>query len=265
MSVELVPLDEVRRLYLELLKSSLSDTLHQHTFTAYNLGNGNVDIRPSSPDSYEKRLVGLEWPASSETMIGMKRLNNLQSCIEQVIRDKVPGDMIETGVWRGGATIFMRAVLRVYGVTDRSVWVADSFAGLPPPNPKLHPEDAGDDHSTFSFLAVSQNEVEENFRRHHMLDAQVRFLRGWFRDTLPTVKQNTWSLLRLDGDMYESTMDALCNLYDGLSVGGFLIVDDYGCLPNCKKAVDDFRAERGITDPLQEVDWTGIFWRKGSV
>ena len=108
---------------------------------------------------------------------------------------------------------------------------------------------------------MSVESVRENFRRYGLLDDRVRFVEGWFRDTLPKLRTNTWALVRLDGDMYESTMDGLINLYDGLSVGGFLIVDDLALDP-CREAVEDFRRERRIEDPIEEIDWTGGYWRK---
>ncbi len=198
-------------------------------------------------------------------MVGMKRLDNLQYCITKVIEDNIPGDLIETGVWRGGATIFMRGVLKAYGVRDRTVFVADSFQGLPPPNPFKAPADAGDIHWTFGHLVVSMDEVKANFERYGLLDQQVCFLPGWFRDTLPDASIEKLAVMRLDGDMYESTMDALEALYTKLSPGGFVIVDDYGGIPACKSAVDDFRKSSHISEPIEAVDWTGIFWRKATL
>jgi O-methyltransferase len=192
-------------------------------------------------------------------MIGLARLDNLQTCIEQIVRDAVPGDLIETGTWRGGASIFMRGVLRALEVTDRRVWVADSFCGLPPPGD--FDADAGDMHHSFSELAVARDVVEENFRRYGLLDDQVRFIEGWFSETLPTLSAVRWSLLRLDGDMYESTIDALENLYPQLSPGGYVVVDD-GALAPCRQAVDDFRARHAVTEPIEPIDWTGFFWRR---
>ncbi len=104
-------------------------------------------------------------------------------------------------------------------------------------------------------------QVQSNFRAYDLLDDQVVFLKGWFKDTLPTAPIEKLAILRLDGDMYESTMDGLNNLYDKLSPGGFCIVDDYG-LPGCKLAIDDYRKEHGITDVMIQVDWTGWYWRK---
>jgi O-methyltransferase len=208
------------------------------------------------------RADGREWPPEADTMIGLKRLENLQYCVTEVIRKNVPGDFIETGVWRGGASIFMRALLKVYGDQTRLVWVADSFEGLPKPDGRYQ-QDEGDRHWKLSHtLAVSVEQVQANFARYGLLDNQVRFLVGWFKDTLPTAPINQLAVLRLDGDMYSSTMDALQSLYHRLSLGGYVIIDDYGAVPNCKQAVDDFRADHKITEQLHQIDWTGVFWEK---
>jgi O-methyltransferase len=218
----------------------------------------------SKDELANRRLLGNYWPVRAHTMIGLKRLDNIQFCVEMAIKDKIPGDLIETGVWRGGACIFMRAILEAYGDTTRTVWVADSFVGLPPPNAAAYHADAGDTHHTYSdFLAVSRREVEENFRRYNLLDGQVRFLEGWFKDTLPKAPIDRLAVLRLDGDMYESTIQTLEALYDKLSCGGFAIVDDYHLEP-CKQAVTDFRSGKGINDTIIDIDGNGVFWRKSS-
>jgi O-methyltransferase len=265
--------------YLTLLKGSLTATVHQAAYIARPsyAGTSRRAMRWSAAlvtrvlrarnwelvrrIPREALVEGRAWPLTGETMIGLARLDNLQTCIEQIVRDAVPGDLIETGTWRGGASIFMRGVLRALEVTDRRVWVADSFRGLPTPGDSN--ADAGDVHHTFTELAVSRAAVQENFRRYGLLDEQVRFVEGWFSETLPTLSQVRWSLLRLDGDMYESTMDALENLYPQLSPGGFVVVDD-GALAPCRQAVDDFRARNAITDRIELIDWTGFYWRRGA-
>lgn len=209
----------------------------------------------------DQREEGRIWPGYAHTMVGLKRLDNLQFCAEAVIRDGVEGDLIETGVWRGGACILMRAILAAYGIKDRKVYVADSFEGLPRPDPEKCPVDKGDTHYIRTWLAVSRDEVEDNFRRFGLLDDQVVFLKGWFKDTLPSAPMKKLAILRLDGDMYGSTMDALTNLYPKLSEGGFCIIDDYA-LPRCRKAVDDFRVTNSIEAEIRVVDWTGRYWRK---
>ena len=205
---------------------------------------------------------GTAWPVRAHTMIGLKRLNNIQHCVEAVISDRVPGDLIETGVWRGGACIFMRAILKAYSETERKVWVADSFSGLPPPTPSVYPADAGDTHHTHNqLLSVSRQTVEDNFQKYGLLDSQVQFLEGWFKDTLPGAPIEQLAILRLDGDMYESTIQALDALYDKLSPGGFVIVDDFA-LQGCAKAIHDFRDAHGVTDEVLDIDWTGVYWRR---
>jgi O-methyltransferase len=211
-----------------------------------------------------KRLSGTDWPTNADTMIGLKRLENIQFCIEQVLANGIKGDLIETGVWRGGAVIFMRAVLKAYGVTDRTVWVADSFTGLPPPDSVKYSHDKGDEHHLQSILSVSLEDVKANFRKYDLLDEQVKFLVGWFKDTLPNAPIGNLAVLRLDGDMYESTFDALTNLFPKVSIGGYVIIDDWNAIKACKAAVEEFRDKNQIKDKITPIDQTGVYWKKTS-
>jgi O-methyltransferase len=242
----------VRARYLELLKRALTNTIYE-----------DPNAAPWGPDGFDAaaRGDGSDWPRTAHTMIGRKRLDNLQECVATVLADDVPGDLVETGVWRGGASILMRGVLAAYGDPTRTVWVADSFDGLPPPEPEHYPADAGDTHHEVDFLAVPLEEVRNNFAKYDLLDDQVRFLPGWFRDTLPAAPIERLAVLRLDGDMYSSTWDALTALAPKVSAGGFVIVDDYHAVPGCRQAVDDYRAGHGIDAPMETIDWAGVFWR----
>jgi O-methyltransferase len=233
-----------KELYLELLKKTI---LHE--------------IWLKSETDREIRRQGLDWPEHAHSMIGRLRMENIQHCMESVLKNGVEGDFIETGVWRGGACIFMRGLLKANEINNRRVWVADSFEGLPKPNETKYPIDKNDPHHTFNFLKVSLEEVKENFRRYDLLDEQVCFLKGWFEDTLPTAPIEKLAVLRLDGDMYGSTMDSLRNLYPKVSKGGFIIIDDYG-LPNCVAAVTDFRKKFEIVEPLIRIDTFGVYWIK---
>jgi O-methyltransferase len=208
------------------------------------------------------REEGRDIPADADTMLGQARLRHLARCCIDAVRDGIPGDFIETGVWRGGACILMKGVLAAAGDAERRVFVADSFEGLPPPDPAKYPADAGDLHYIEDDLRVTREEVEERFRRYGLLDDRVVFLKGWFKDTLPTAPTERLAVARLDGDMYESTMDALRALYPRLSPGGWLIVDDYGAVEGCRRAVEDYRREHRIVEPLEEVDWTCVAWRR---
>lgn len=252
--------------YLDLLKRSLCDLLAPQTLTAVPQPGGTVVFEPLPDAERKRRETGADWPANATTMVGLRRLDHLQDCVETVIQEGVEGNLIETGVWRGGASILMRATLAALDAEDREIWLADSFEGLPRSSPEEYPEDADTDvHYEFDFLAVSEEEVRSAFERYGMLDERVRFLRGFFSDSLPPLKgHHRWSLLRLDGDMYESTIVALESLYPDLSPGGFVVIDDYGAIPQCRQAVADFRVANGIEEEIREIDWTGAYWRRRS-
>lgn len=208
-----------------------------------------------------KRSQGTDWPMFGYSMVGKARLNNIDKLTNLVIEEGIPGDFVETGVWRGGCTILMRAIADMRGASDRSVWCCDSFEGLPPPNDTDKELSATSDFSECGFLAVSQQEVEKNFARFGLLSERVKFLKGWFRDTLPTAPIEKIALLRMDGDLYESTMDALSNLYDKVSDGGFIVIDDYYSWNGCRTAVDEFRKSREIQAPLERIDAHSCYWR----
>lgn len=239
--------------YLELLKGCLTRELF-------------IEEEPADGRTLEQRRAdraeGRDWPAHAETMVGRARLDSLQTCVEQVLADGVPGDLFEAGVWRGGASILMRGVLEAHDDTGRQVWLADSFQGLPPPDPERYPADAGGDLSGFDQLAVSQARVAAGFERYGLLDERVHFLEGWFEDTLPTASVEQLAVLRLDGDYYSSTIVALEALEEKVVPGGFVIIDDHGAIEGCRQAVADYRGSRGITAEIVPVDWTGAYWRK---
>jgi hypothetical protein len=245
-------------LYLDLLKKSLTDTLF-HAEPELD----QADLRRTM--LHVRHYV--DGPAIS--MLPLGRLDQLQKCVIDVVRGGVPGDLIEAGVWRGGATILMRATLKALGVTDRAVWVADSFEGLPTPDAERFPLEARAHRGAviqtgFRNFAASLDEVKGNFRAYGLLDDQVVFLKGWFKETLASAPIERIAVMRLDGDFYESTMDGLRGLYDKLSVGGYAIIDDYGedAWTNCRKAVDDFRNERGIDDRMMSVDSKCYYWQR---
>jgi hypothetical protein len=228
---------------------------------------GRLDRDPplasSGVDGYrdEYREKGWDWPATAPSMIGVKRMENVRAECERVIRENVPGDFIETGVWRGGAAIMMRAVLNAYDVTDRRVFAADTFAGPPAPSRGSTVDEKANFHGHPDF-AVPLAEVKANFARYGLLDQQVVFLEGLFRDTLTKAPIEQLAVLRLDGDLYESTMDGLTYLYDKLSPGGALIADDYFLFESQREAIDEFRQNRGIADPIVQIDDFGGYWVK---
>lgn len=243
----------IRDKYLLVMVSCLTGTIYEDPPLKV-LGQERFDAT--------LREHGWDWPSQAHTMIGTKRLNNLRMLIEDVIKNEVPGDLIETGVWRGGACILMRAVLFAYGIKTRRVWIADSFEGLPRPDAARYPADEHDTFYTYDDLSVSMEQVQRNFEKYGLLDGQLVFLNGWFKDTLPRADIASLAVLRLDGDMYESTVLALDSLYAKVSVGGYIIIDDYHVVKGCKLAVDEFLAKNKIVTQLSEIDGVGVYWQK---
>jgi len=258
MDVSIVPGDDarVRTLYLDLLEKCLTNVIYQ-----------DPPMRPKWTHILRKQVFsqtvresGKDWPSRAHTMIGLKRLRSLREQVETTLTDNIPGDYIETGVWRGGACIMMRAVLAAHGESERVVYVADSFSGVPPPDRIRYPADRGRNFYKYKQLAVSLDEVQANFALYGLLDRQVRFVPGWFSQTLAHLQAERFALIRLDGDLYESTMDALTALYPRLSPGGFVVVDDYA-MRSSRTAVHDYLDQRGEKVKFEPIDDYSVWWR----
>ena len=214
------------------------------------------------------RETGVSWPPHAETMIGPARLKNVQDLVTRVLADDIPGDLVETGVWRGGVIILMRAILAAYGDTERQVWACDSFEGLPDPDVDRYPADVEfafadsmERDFTKQVLVVPLDRVKANLARYELLDDRVLFLKGWFKDTLPSAPIEQIGVLRVDGDLYEWTIDVSftwsrrCRREDSLSLTtttGSMLVE----------AVDNYRATHSIVDQINEIDWTGVWWQR---
>jgi hypothetical protein len=229
----------------------LDEVINIHRYQADKIKALRDD--PDGQHNYRERMFGFPY-----TMIGRARLDSLQAMVETVLREEIPGDFLEAGVWRGGASIFMRALLDLWGDPGRKVYVADSFQGLPPPQLDQ------DENLNFHLdptLSVGLDVVKGHFERFGLLDDRVRFMPGWFEDTLKSPEPGQLAILRADGDLYKSTIDILDNLYHRVAPGGFVIIDDYGAIPACRQAVEDFRRAHGIDRPIHTIDWTGAYWR----
>jgi hypothetical protein len=268
----------LRRRYLDLLKRALVNLIypeHELRIDALKSGNGAADDRLLRDIRYERAedfgtLVAHKCDGRnfkqrvtrfSHTMVGLRRLENIERCAARIFTNGVPGDFAEAGVCQGGAAIFMRALQVAYGHPERKTWLADSFQGLPVPT---NPADEGYDFSEERqpWLAFGLRAVQDNFRTYDLLSDNVRFLPGWFSETLPNALIEQLALLRIDADLYESTRDALVSLYDKVSPGGYVIIDDYHAFRPCRMAVDEFRNARGIEAPLTRIDWTAVYWQK---
>ena len=250
-----------RSRYLTLLKFALTGALYRTEAYDPNIGTES-DLVKVKYDS-GSRDEGRDWPKIGMTMAGHRALDNVRYALETVVKGGVRGDFLEAGVWRGGSSIYAKGVLKSLGGEGekRTVWVCDSFQGLPANSTDL---DSPLWHE-YKYVAVSAQQVRSNFKAFQLLDDNVKFRKGYFVDSLPKVREEVGSLavLRADGDMYESTMDILFNLYDKVSLGGFVIIDDFG-IDECKKAVQLFRKLHGIHERIYHVSvkLMKVYWVK---
>lgn len=216
---------------------------------------------PSYFDNSRERRLGIEcWPLEADTMVGVYRLVNIYESLKSCVDGGIEGDFVEAGIWKGGACVFANAVIHELGQQDsRRVHCFDSFEGLPAPYMK---EDEGDIHYTFDPLRISVDQVKGVFSRYGLLTENAKFRKGFFKDSMKSVEDiEKICMLRLDGDMYCSTIEVLEALYDKVSIGGIVVVDDWA-LPTCRAAVYDFLGSRGLSPEFRVIDESSIFWTK---
>jgi hypothetical protein len=240
-----------RRRYLELMKRALCNYLY--------LGGAEpfARYRTLAARRYHQFRWRIPEDSRPHTLLGRRKLDRLERIVVDCLERGVPGDLIEAGVWNGGAAIFMRAVLAAYGDRSRRVWLADTFAGIPASRrPAGDPVDAWPDRWVAPLARVRQA-----FARYGLLDRQVRFLRGDFARTLHRAPLRRLALVRLDADSYESTRAALEALYPRISPGGYLYVDDWH-LPGCRAAVLEYRRAHGIVEPIDRS--LNAMWQVGA-
>ena len=278
----------IARLYINTVKYSVLNLFYVHF-------KGVIDGSAWPP----------KGPCQAITMTGVRRLDHLQMILEDVILRQIDGDFIELGVWKGGLCILAKAIFHAYRQYQRKIFLADSFEGIPPVNVEKYPVDqAHVGADKFEILSSNYtggvNAVKRNFniyfnvenRREKIIDdtfkqfatvgdindaekefqVKVEYLVGFFKDSLPlAIKENKFrcfSVLRLDGDLYESTWQSLENLYPYLNVGGIVIVDDYTIYVGAFRAVLDFRKKNDIKTPIVQVFHkegeylSGIYFRK---
>jgi len=231
--------------------SGSSSLAHQQTATM-SLSLATINLLNHS------KYLDPPFPGFTLATIGM--LNHLQAVVEDVLQNGIEGDLMETGVWRGGQTILMRAILEAASEEKRHVWVCDSFSGVPPPRRDGQQDVEADETVEWEpgLYNASIDMVRANFLRFGLLDERVHFVKGHFVDTMKTVEVEKIAVLRLDADTWDATSDVLEALYDRVSDGGYIIIDDFH-LNGARGATLDFRKKRGITDPLLPVPEDYVF------
>lgn len=207
------------------------------------------------------------------TMTSVIRCKTLWDSCCDILKNEVPGDFVECGVWRGGSAGIMAQVLRKFDSSrQRKLHLFDSFEGLPEPTEidGTHAAQYSGGVNSGALKSVHMCEAEIGFVRELLFDklnfpeSRARLYQGWFQDTIPQLGNDPSQIavLRLDGDWYDSTKICLNHLYDRVPSGGLIILDDYFAWEGCKVATDEFRDARGITDKLIQVDNACAYWTK---
>lgn len=221
------------------------------------------------PADFSKKEIEAIEKISGFTMTSDERLVSLYRAVEYIEENKIEGDIVECGVWRGGSTMLIAHVLKKYNSQQRNLFLFDTYEGMTEPSESDISHDkqmAGvllnsieKDHEDGNniWCYASIEDVKSNLYSTGYDSSKLHFIKGKVEETIPTDKINKIALLRLDTDWYESTKHELDHLYDKLVKGGILIIDDYGHWQGAKKAVDEFIQNRKIKLFLNRMDYTG--------
>lgn len=229
----------------ELVKRVLSPS-----WVTSQLKDWLCDLHDARSNDSFAQLYRLVRPS---TVCGNARLRGLHDAIARVVEQRVPGDIVECGTAQGGSAALMALRLKQLGAT-RPVWVFDTFEGLPPPT-----RDDPDWEIANAYTGTHKSSLEDVSRLFDRLGivSPCHLVKGRFQDTLPRAAVERIAVLHIDGDWYESVKTCLIHLYDRVSPGGVIQLDDYGCWAGARKAVDEFMRTRAIPGPLRVLDYTG--------
>jgi len=203
------------------------------------------------------------------TATSIERVYALKSAITYIIKNKIKGDFVECGVWKGGSCMLMAKTLVNEGEKERKIWMYDTFDGMTEPTDddcEIETNVSGSDllkntpknTDKFNMWAYAPLEmVKKNMKKTMFPEERIHFIEGKVENTLSKVKPQNIALLRLDTDWYESTKCELEQLYPLLSIGGVLIVDDYGHFSGAKKAVDEYFSKTNVKPLMNRIDYSG--------
>jgi O-methyltransferase len=211
------------------------------------------DLLPQQFDAEAKAIIQRVRP---RTMTKPVKLYGLIEAVRYVVRHRIPGDIVECGVWRGGSMQAATLALLGTGACDRHLHLFDTFSGMPPPTERDRRHDgrtaeellATQDRDAKVWAVASLEDVRAGMLGLGYPPDRIHFHRGLVEETIPAEAPDRIAILRLDTDWYESTKHELEHLYDRLAPGGVLILDDYGHWDGAREAVDEFLARRA--EPL---------------
>jgi O-methyltransferase len=225
-----------------------------------------ASLRDTHPD-LDARFLELYPLCAPATMTTPERMYALYQAVSHVDAAGIDGDVVECGVWRGGSSMLAASTLLALGDEARSLWLYDTFEGMPEPGPAdVHYTgeqmaavwDRYRDDRESGVLAYSAlDEVQANMASTGFPAERTHYVKGRVEDTIPARIPERIAVLRLDTDWYESTLHELVHLYPRLQPGGVLIIDDYGHWQGARQAVDEYFDGRGIPMLLNRIDYTG--------
>lgn len=218
-------------------------------------------------DIIDDRFLRFYSICSEYTMTSKERMFALYESVNYVLDNEIPGDFVECGVWKGGSSIMVGLILKERGITDRKLYLYDTFDGMSAPDQNdedhsgvsaqahLDANKKEDQTSVWCYSGI--DEVKSNCEKLGIDSSNLKFVQGKVEDTIPQTIPTNICLLRLDTDWYESTKHELDHLYPILSEKGVLIIDDYGHWKGCRKAVDEYFAKHKVKGLMNRIDYTG--------
>jgi O-methyltransferase len=234
-----------------------------HNPRQYVSGTMNL-LRP--PD-FSNELWSIVRAVQHHTMTSPERVSALVESVQFIVKNRIPGSIVECGVWRGGSMMAVALALLKVGDTSRELYLFDTFEGMPVPTAAdvdLKGNSAGSlfrklqtGPDTSDFCHATLDEVQLGMNSTGYDPSLVHLVKGRVEDTIPEHAPDAIALLRLDTDWYESTKYELEQLFPRLAKHGVLIIDDYGHWQGARKAVDEYFAENKIPILLSRVDYTG--------
>ena len=216
----------------------------------------------------DKKKIETVFKCLEFSLVGWQGMEATYDCTRKVLERRIPGDLVECGVAQGGSALLIAMVNKHFGDSSRQIWLFDSYEGLPDPTPDDFKEGRTGSHirplPKGSCLGTIEEVSRLLFTENGLNPKVIRMEKGWFQDTLPVIapKIGSISLLRLDGDWYESTLVCLNFLFSKVSTGGFVILDDYFTCHGCKKATDEFLAAHSKNYPIIPDGRGGAFFEK---
>ena len=229
---------------------------------------GRGSIKETFPSDFSAEEMSMISQVQEFTMTSDERLVALSRAIDYLIKNDIEGDFVECGVWRGGSMMLAAKKLISLNRTQKKIFLFDTFDGMPPPeevdssainnisaSTLLETNEKSVGNNVWCYSALE--EVKKNIKSTGYPDENIFYFKGKVEDTLPEKSIKKICLLRLDTDWYESTKHELENLYDLVSEGGIIIIDDYGHWTGAKKAVDEFIEKRKLKIFLNRIDYTG--------